>query len=91
MKPTGWFSKPKFILTVSFVVIAAVGFTATILLAQDTLDALRQAAEQGDAGAQFDLGVKYSLGRGVPEDDAEGVRWIRKAVAQAAPKRHLKA
>lgn len=82
MKPTGRIPNPKFILTVSSVVIAAFGFTATILFAQDSLDVLRQAAEQGDAAAQFDLGVKYSHGRGVPEDDAEGMRWYRKAAEQ---------
>ena len=35
---------------------------------------LRLAAEQGDADAQFILGVKYDLGEGVPENDAEAVK-----------------
>ena len=79
MKPTGRFPKPKFIRTVSSVVIAAVSFTATILLAQDNLDALRQAAEQGHADAQGILGIMYALGRGVAKDDAEAWRWMLKA------------
>ena len=42
----------------------------------------RQAAEQGDAGAQYNLGVMYYYGEGVPEDDAEAVKWYRKAAEQ---------
>jgi hypothetical protein len=36
-------------------------------------------AEQGDAVAQNNLGVMYATGAGVPEDDAESVRWYRLA------------
>ncbi len=36
-------------------------------------------AEQGDADAQFSLGVMYDKGRGVPQDDAEAVKWYREA------------
>ena len=40
-------------------------------------------AEQGDATAQFNLGVMYANGgEGVPEDDAEAVRWYRLAAEQ---------
>ena len=39
-------------------------------------------AEQGDARAQFILGVMYDFGQGVPEDDAEAVKWYRKAAEQ---------
>ena len=35
------------------VVIVAIGFAATVLLAQVDLDTLRQAAEQGDAEAAY--------------------------------------
>ena len=34
------------------------------------IDALRARAAQGDALAQFDLGVMHATGRGVPQDDA---------------------
>ena len=61
----------------SFVALAAVlvGFTAlspyTRLQAQQPLgelplDELRALAEQGDADAQFNLGVRYATGRGCP-------------------------
>ena len=40
------------------------------------------AAEQGNAKAQTNLGVRYLNGRGVPQDDAEAVRWFRQAAEQ---------
>ena len=42
----------------------------------------RLAAEQGDAAAQFNLGLMYANGEGVLKDEAEAVRWYRKAVEQ---------
>jgi TPR repeat protein len=42
----------------------------------------RRAAEQRDAGAQFNLGVAYATGRGVPKDDSEAAYWYRKAAEQ---------
>ena len=36
-------------------------------------------AEQGDAEAQFNLGVMHSRGQGVPEDHTEAVKWFRNA------------
>ena len=50
---------------------------------QPALDAeLRAKAEQGDASAQYNLGVRYATGRGVPQDDAEAVRRYRLAADQ---------
>ena len=34
-------------------------------------------AEQGDAVAQYNLGVMYRIGRGVPKDDKAAVKWWR--------------
>ncbi len=42
----------------------------------------RPLAEQGDAKAQFKLGVMYEFGQGVPQDYAEALQWYRKAAAQ---------
>jgi hypothetical protein len=42
----------------------------------------RKAAEQGDARAQFALGLAYYLGEGVPKDYTEGIKWNRKAAEQ---------
>ena len=43
---------------------------------------LRPLAEQGDAAAQFYMAKMYANGYGVPEDDAEAVKWCRKAAEQ---------
>ncbi len=43
---------------------------------------LTRCAEQGHAGAQSLLGLKYARGAGVTEDDAEAVRWYRLAAEQ---------
>ena len=56
--------------------------TGTVLLAQGALDATRQAAERGDADAQFTLGLLYSEGWGVSRDDAAAVGWFRRAAEQ---------
>jgi tetratricopeptide (TPR) repeat protein len=39
-------------------------------------------AEQGDADAQFRLGVMYESGQGVLRSDAEAIKWYRKAAEQ---------
>jgi TPR repeat protein len=41
-----------------------------------------KAAEQGDASAQFNLGMMYAKGEGVPKDNVEAVEWVRKAAEQ---------
>jgi TPR repeat protein len=42
----------------------------------------RKAAEQGVARSQFNLGLIYDNGRGVPQDYAEAARWYLKAAKQ---------
>jgi len=42
----------------------------------------RPLAEQGDAAAQYNLGNMYVKGAGVPQDDAEAVKWYRLAAEQ---------
>ena len=42
----------------------------------------QNAAEQGDAKAQCDLGVMYFEGQGVAQDYAEACKWYRKAAEQ---------
>ena len=42
----------------------------------------KAAAFLGDAEAQYSLGLRYADGEGVPEDDAEAIKWIRKAAMQ---------
>ena len=43
---------------------------------------IRLAANQGNAGAQFNLGVAYYKGQGVTRDDREAVKWFRIAAQQ---------
>jgi TPR repeat protein len=43
-------------------------------------------AEQGDAKAQFKLGLLYYNGQGVPQDYSEAAKWWRKAAGQGIPK-----
>ncbi len=42
----------------------------------------KKAAEQGNAFAQFNLGLMYEKGRGVPQDDGQAVVWYKKAAEQ---------
>ena len=42
----------------------------------------RPLADQGDVKAQFNLGVMYQLGQGVPQDYAEAAKWYRLAADQ---------
>ena len=42
----------------------------------------RKAAEQGYANAQYNLGVMYDNGEGVPQDYQEAMSWYRKAAEQ---------
>jgi hypothetical protein len=46
----------------------------------------RLLAEQGDATAQFTLGVLYDTGEGVPQDYAQAMQWYRQAAAQGHAK-----
>ncbi len=43
---------------------------------------LRPLAEQGNAKVQYNLGLMYRKGQGVPQDYAEAVKWYRKAAEQ---------
>ena len=47
---------------------------------------MTEAAEQGHAGAQCQLGFMYRYGQGVPESDALALEWYRKAADQGYAK-----
>ena len=72
---------PRLIRTATAVIVAG-GLAVMVLSAQDDLDTVRQAAEQGDAPAQFNLGNMYANGEGVLKDDTEAVRWYHLAADQ---------
>jgi hypothetical protein len=46
----------------------------------------REAADQGDARAQYGLGTMYFFGQGMPRDYVEAVHWYRKAAEQGDAK-----
>ena len=43
---------------------------------------LRGLADQGYAAPQYNLGLMYLNGRGVPQNDAEAAKWFLKAADQ---------
>jgi hypothetical protein len=43
---------------------------------------LRRLAEQGDAYSQWIMGMRYHNGEGVPQDDAQAMRWFERAADQ---------
>ncbi len=49
---------------------------------QTALQEWRPLANEGDADAQYNLGLMYDGGKGVPLDDAEAVKWYRLAADQ---------
>ena len=57
-------------------------FTFQTGTSAEDLDTLRERAEQGDAIAQFNLGVMYDNGRGVTQDYARAIAWYKKAAEQ---------
>jgi len=46
------------------------------------LEKFRPLAEQGNALAQFNMGVMYRQGQGVPQDDKQAIAWWSKAAEQ---------
>ena len=62
-------------------ILATVVLSAPVDAQVDIAD-LRARAEQGNALAQFNLGVNYTSGEGVPQDDVEATRWFRLAAEQ---------
>jgi hypothetical protein len=74
--------------------LVAIGGTATAGPLEDAISAYQRGdyatalrlwyplAEQGDADAQFRLGVMYESGQGVLRNEAEAINWYRKAAEQ---------
>jgi len=54
------------------------------------LNTFRPLAEQGEAQAQFKLGVMYHQGLGVTQDNEEAVRWYRQAANQGLASAHYR-
>jgi len=57
------------------------------LLAEEATESLKetyQKAEAGDADAQFNLGLMYDIGEGVPQDYKEAIKWYSRAAEQGS-------
>jgi TPR repeat protein len=50
--------------------------------ASSEIAALTQRALMGEADAQFELGARYQVGRGVKRDYAQAVEWLQQSAAQ---------
>ena len=46
---------------------------------------LKPLAEQGDASSQYNVGIMYEYGYGVPENDKTAVKWYTRAAEQGMP------
>jgi TPR repeat protein len=68
-------------LAISLLLVAVVS-SASLSLADSTIDERRAEAERGDPGAQFELGVAYAKGEGVTKDSAEAAKWFLKSAEQ---------
>ena len=55
-------------------------------LTKEAVKWFRKAAEQGNAKAQYILGVSLVNGQGVEQDEVEALKWIRKAAEQGISK-----
>jgi len=51
-------------------------------VAGNDFESVKKAAEQGNANAQYNLGVCYAEGKGVKQDYTEAVKWFVKAAGQ---------
>jgi TPR repeat protein len=49
---------------------------------QKPIEEVKAKAEAGNAGSQVELGRRYEQGKGVAKDQAEAVKWFRKAAEQ---------
>jgi TPR repeat protein len=80
------------VLTASQLAIAvetADPYRTSVAVAKE-IEALKAKAERGDADSQCNLGFNYINGIGVTQDDAEAVKWFRKAADQGDAKgQHL--
>ncbi len=63
-------------------ILSLVGLVSQGTTSAQTLAETRQSADQGDAAAQYSLGLRYRRGEGVPQDFTQAVAWCRQAADQ---------
>lgn len=69
------------VTTVFLVLIFSLVFTGAVF-AQSDFEETKALAEKDDATAQYNLGILYTNGKGVPESDAKAMKWFRLAAEQ---------
>tara|TARA_B100000809_G_scaffold39501_1_gene34575 strand:- start:180 stop:533 length:354 start_codon:yes stop_codon:yes gene_type:complete len=70
--------------TTLFAVVVLVAATAVVSAAQqESIEELRAKTEQGDGETQTTLGLRYTEGRGVPQDDVQAHKWISLSVSRS--------
>ena len=83
----GWGKATLLSLAIEFSLLvgATVGISFLLRVAQPNeseFELTMRLAEGGDTTAQWNLGVMYGNGEGVPQDDEEAVKWFTKAAEQ---------
>ena len=75
----------KAILAKLLTVFFLMGFSSIYAVPQvdaESIETTIQKAEQGDADAQFNLGLMYGNGKGVPQDYKQAAYWLKKSAEQ---------
>ena len=70
----------KFLKAIPVILILLTAFACPAF--SEDIQTLIRNAEGGDPKAQFNLGVAYYKGEGVPQDYAESMKWYRMAAEQ---------
>jgi TPR repeat protein len=72
----------KYVYSAAAIVVTGGVLWGAIVLSQGQPPPLPQPSIEATVEEAFERGVKYQEGRGVPQNDAEAVKWFRKAAAQ---------
>ena len=67
-----------------FVLLLFIPFVS--IFGSTLIETLKKSAEQGEAEAQFNLGVMYDFGEGVPQDYKQALYWYKKSAEQGYAK-----
>ena len=65
-----------------FPVVLLLALSVPLSAQQGANDELRAKAEQGDVQAQYNLGIMYDEGEGIPANSVKGYIWLSLATAQ---------
>lgn len=73
-------TSPRFLKAIPLIFILLTALACPAV--GEDIQAVIKKAKGGDPEAQFALGIAYSVGKRIPQDHAEGVKWYRKAAEQ---------